>query len=283
LSLHSSPGALALLERYDAFCFDVWGVLFDGDGPVPHARRFVEQVKARGKLALVFSNTPSTSQRLLLELLQLGYDRECFSSVSSAGSDFLARAARPGAFGLRSDASYCYWGPSERRATLAETSFRAASDPEQADFVVLAGPEEGQLDMRHYAHALRAPARVGKPAFCINPDFSTIGKSGQLVHCGGYVAEIYRALGGTVHYFGKPNTAFYATPLAAHGVARARTLIIGDDISTDIYAGNLLGIDTLLLKQGLSRRLIDVAGESSLVDYCRYRNVSPTYVAEDLN
>lgn len=54
--------AAALLQRYDAFLLDAYGVLVDARGPLPHAATFVDALAEHGKTRLLLSNDASRTQ-----------------------------------------------------------------------------------------------------------------------------------------------------------------------------------------------------------------------------
>ena len=47
-----------LLERFDVFLFDLDGVVYLGDEPLPHARESLARLRSAGKTVLFLTNDP---------------------------------------------------------------------------------------------------------------------------------------------------------------------------------------------------------------------------------
>ena len=104
-----------------------------------------------------------------------------------------------------------------------------------------------------------------KKLVCTNPDLIVHrGKAEE--YCAGKIAEIFENLGGKAIYFGKPHREVYLSCLDMN----KRTLVIGDNLNTDIKGANLLNYDSLLISNGIHRNEITNKG---------IQNVSKEYEA----
>lgn len=275
---------LGLSQRYRYCCLDVWGVLFDGRAAFDDAQRFVARLLAADVGVFVFSNTPSTATQLGSELAGWGFPVDRLRSVATAGSYFLdCIQEAPARYGLGSSRRCYYIGPSSRRCTLDHQGFELGGRPESSDMIVIAGADDGHHGLDYYARLLRRAAELGVPACCINPDFAAPIGDSELAYCGGFVADVYRALGGTVHDFGKPGLDFYRRALVAQGVNAADCLYVGDDLETDIYAGTLFGAATLLLRRGYTARVLGGTDEARFLRHFALRRLTPTYLLPSLD
>ena len=83
---------------------------------------------------------------------------------------------------------------------------------------------------------------------CTNPDL-VVHRGKQKEYCAGTLAEIFKDLGGSVHYFGKPYPEIYNFCTQQN----EKVLVIGDNIRTDIKGANNMNFDSLLITSGVHR------------------------------
>jgi ribonucleotide monophosphatase NagD (HAD superfamily) len=91
---------------------------------------------------------------------------------------------------------------------------------------------------------------------CANPDVA-VERGGRLVYCAGALAQAYAALGGDVHYAGKPYLPIYELAfetletLRPGSSDRARLLAIGDGVNTDIAGAAAAGVRSVFVASGV--------------------------------
>jgi HAD superfamily hydrolase (TIGR01458 family) len=73
---------------------------------------------------------------------------------------------------------------------------------------------------------------------------------GLQLDSGAFVTGLEQAAGVEAEVVGKPAAAFFATALAHLGVGAAHTLMVGDDIETDVLAAQRQGLTGVLVKTG---------------------------------
>ena len=83
---------------------------------------------------------------------------------------------------------------------------------------------------------------------CTNPDL-IVHRGNKQEYCAGKLAEVFKNLGGKVIYFGKPYPEIYNFCIKEN----ENILVIGDNIKTDIKGANNMGLDSLLIKQGIHK------------------------------
>ncbi len=71
-------------------------------------------------------------------------------------------------------------------------------------------------------------------------------------YCAGKIAEIFENLGGKAIYFGKPYKEVYLSCLDMN----KRTLVIGDNLNTDIKGANNMKLDSLFITSGIHKSKI---------------------------
>ena len=114
---------------------------------------------------------------------------------------------------------------------------------------------------------------------CVNPDIH-VERGGQLVQCAGALAELYGAMGGAVHYAGKPHPEVYAASLgrisaiAGRPVGRNDLLAIGDGVNTDIKGAAAECIRSVYIASTV--HLKAPFGAASVADLFAGRNFAPT-------
>ena len=121
---------------------------------------------------------------------------------------------------------------------------------ENCDFILCTGFFENQmLNLEYYKNLLKNFTK--KKLVCTNPDLIVHrGKTEE--YCAGKIAEIFENLGGKVIYFGKPYREVYLSCLDMN----KRTLVIGDNLNTDIKGANSMKLDSLFVTSGIHKSKI---------------------------
>ena len=95
--------------------------------------------------------------------------------------------------------------------------------------------------------------------------------------CAGSIAEVFKNLGGEVIYFGKPHKEVYNLCLKKN----KKTLIIGDNLNTDIKGANNLNLDSLFITSGVHRS--ECKDENKLDSLFKKYQVKVNYYQKDLS
>jgi HAD superfamily hydrolase (TIGR01459 family) len=262
--LLSGIGALA--ERFAGFLLDQWGVLHDGERPLPGAREAVDALLARGARIVLLSNSGRRAATNRARLAALGFAPERLAGVVTSGEAawrFLKE--RPGP----------PWSELGRRCLLLTIGgdlgpvegldLELVADPEDADFLLVSGLDGKPAEAwRSLAEAARA---CDLPMICSNPDKFAPSPTG-FVESPGLLAALYEALGGRVIRVGKPYPPIYAICLEAlSGVPRQRILAVGDSLEHDVAGAHARGLATCLVASGIHLDELPVEGEADqLID-----------------
>ena len=83
---------------------------------------------------------------------------------------------------------------------------------------------------------------------CTNPDL-IVHRGSEKEYCAGSLALVFEELGGTVIYFGKPYPEIYNFCIKQNET----TLVIGDNIRTDIKGANQMKFDSLFITHGIHK------------------------------
>ena len=253
----------ALVPRYDGFLLDQWGVLHDGVRPYPDAVAALEALRRAGKRVIILSNSGRLGSENATQLAKLGFARELYDEVISAGDDAreaLARRDEPfyQALGRR-----CLLLAREGEAHLADgLGLELADEVEAADFLLLMTMDPPRQSVAGWTGLLKAAGERGLPMICANPDLHRASLTGGLQEAPGLVARGYEQLGGTVHYHGKPEPRIYRSCLARLGLEQSRVVAIGDSLEHDIAGAEAAGIDSVFIGGGIHRGAIDWEGSA---------------------
>jgi HAD superfamily hydrolase (TIGR01459 family) len=260
-----------LVDRYDAFLVDQFGVLLDGAGAYGHARCALDELHARGKPVLLVSNSGKRSAANIARLLHLGFSRATYIDALTSGE--VAHVAIAQRIGREIARGARVWVETtdDSAQPLLGLDLAAAANPAEADLVWIAGCRPLTHSLDDYAHALQPAAARRTPAICSNPDQTMLTPSGKGFGAGA-VAQAYERLGGEVEWFGKPFPAIYQEALRRLGsVDPARVLAIGDSPAHDILGGARAGIGTCLVRTGIH----DAESEAELMARCEAAGAEP--------
>lgn len=239
-----------LAGRYDVLLCDVWGVIHNGReafaGPCATLARWRAE---RGPVVLI-SNSPRPSPEVAIQLDGLGVPREAWSALVTSGDatrTLLAERAPGPAYAI---------GP-DRDAPLYEGLGLEFAPLEEARFISCTGPFDDERETpEDYRACFEIGIARGLEMICANPD-RVVQRGDRLIYCGGALAELYEAMGGTAIMAGKPHPLIYqaclarAAELAGRSVDKARVLAIGDGVVTDLAGAQAQGLDALFIADGI--------------------------------
>ncbi|MDH6257549.1 TIGR01459 family HAD-type hydrolase [Bradyrhizobium sp. BR13661] len=252
----SVSGVSAIVDRFDTFLIDQFGVIHDGDRPYPGALDCLRKLKALNKEVVLLSNSGKRSGANVERLLRLGFARECFDHVVTSGDVAWHCILNRTLGGPFSPSSKIFLvGHDDYDYGFEALDLTRIEDPTNADFIIIAASQAPRTSLAEYGERLLAAAAANIPALCCNPDRMMLTQSG-LQPSAGEIALLYERFGGKVAYIGKPYLEMYR--YASKTVARktlARGLAIGDSIEHDIGGGHKAGLTTLLVRTGISGNL----------------------------
>lgn len=244
-------GLSQLVERYDGFVLDLWGVIHDGVVAYPGVVEALVDIKRAGKRTIMLSNAPRRSTALIEQLTRLGVPRDLYDQVLSSGEAVhleLSQRQDP-AFASLGTRLY-HLGPERDRNVFDSLPYDPV-DLDQADFIVNTGPVELDETVADYQEILDRALARHLPMVCANPDHVVI-RQGKRITCAGAIAGRYSDMGGMVVERGKPDPAIYHMALSMLGIAdRSRVCAVGDALHTDIRGGRCAGIDAVLVTGGI--------------------------------
>jgi arabinose operon protein AraL len=102
--------------------------------------------------------------------------------------------------------------------------------------------------------ALQA-VKGGARLIATNPDRTCPVEGGEIPDCAGMIAAVEAVTDRKVEAIvGKPSPIILEVALQALGCAAAESVIVGDRVETDMMMGKRLGLATILVLSGVTRR-----------------------------
>ena len=257
----SEPSQVTLseiLDKYDAFCFDGYGTLYNrGDFVYPGAMEWYRTLRAAGKyLRLVTNAASNTDDFLAKDAAVRGFDFTAEETISSGSllAD-LTRGKSVGVFdfvgfagenrrSLEENVREVYYiGRDTGVNVLAQAGITAAENP--VDPVVAVSSYTATDEM--FSHSVEILRRPGGLLLVLNPDAWAPKIDGNRSAVSGTLAERLRlASGCRTCYLGKPFPAIWEK-VRASLPSGSRVLMIGDTIGTDVYGAKVAGFDSALV------------------------------------
>ncbi len=251
-----------LADRYEAFLFDLDGVIYRGSAAIPEAPVAIRRLREMGKrVAFVTNNSARTPEEVAAVLASVGVPADPAEIETSA----LATASLLAARGVRE--VFVVGEEGIRRALLDQGIALAGADATVTDVVVVGW--DRSVD---YAKLRTASVLVERGAAFVatNADASFPAADGDWPGAGALLAAIEATTGVRAEVIGKPNPPVLLA--AWERVAKGHPLLVGDRLDTDIAGAARVGWDSLLVLTGISRAE-DVQGALA----------APTYVGADLS
>lgn len=237
------------LRSARAFVFDMDGVLYRGDEPLPGVAATLDALTLRGRgYMLATNNSMSTPASYVTKLARMGVQvpAEAILTAGLATRDFLAETLPP-------DAGVFVVGmPGLREQLFGDSPFHPVQYGEEDPAAVVVG-----LDLAFDYAKLKAAAeaiRNGALFVATNTDATLPTEAGLVPGAGSMVAAIAVASGRQPTVIGKPETPLLDQALHRLGASAADAVMIGDRLDTDILAGHRAGMLTVLVLTGVSTR-----------------------------
>lgn len=233
-----------LVDRYDAFLLDGYGVLNRGDQPVPGAVERLAQLRAAGRKIVVLTNgaTP-TAEAARAKYRALGFALAPEELVASReiASLHLPDILPSGTWAAIAGEGDSFPDLSVPLEDLQENpGLLATADA----FLFLSSDRWDWSWQDRLVEALRARPR---PVVVANPDLVAPREDWLSVEPGTYAHHLADECGIEPRFFGKPFAEAFTIAMARTGIPPHRTVMVGDTLHTDVLGGTAAGCDTVLV------------------------------------
>jgi NagD protein len=230
------------MKRTKNYLIDMDGVLVRGKNLIPGADEFIQNLKDNHAEYAILTNNPLFTPRdLAHRLMNTGLDipPERIFTSAMATARFLNKQ--------KPDGKAYVIGESGLTQAMHEVGY-VMTDTEP-DYVVLGEVNTYNINMMTTAIRLICE---GALFIATNPDPTGPTEEGIAPACGALAALIEKASGRSPFFIGKPNPLMIRSALNYLGVHSEDTVMIGDRMDTDIVAGLMSGLETILVLTGVS-------------------------------
>jgi NagD protein len=224
------------------YLIDMDGVLVKGRALIPGADDFINRLQKTESKFLILTNNPLYTQRDLehrLKAAGLNVPAENIFTSAIATARFL-QSQRP-------NGTAFVIGETGLTQALHEVGY--VQTDTKPDYVVL-----GEVNNYNFESITRAVRLINDGALFIatNPDATGPLESGVVPATGAMAALIEKATGKPPFFVGKPNPLMMRSAMRYLGVHSENTVMVGDRMDTDIVAGVMSGLETILVLSGVS-------------------------------
>ena len=237
-----NEGLQAIAENYELFYIDLWGVVHNGIKLHEKAIFVLKELSKLNKKFILLTNAPRPNEAVKIFLKKMGMDNELRDHVFTSGEASLNYLKQ-----FHNHDKFFHIGPPRDFDLFKDFKNNQSIDLNDSQYLLCSGLfDEHDEDLKYYKDLLEK--HINKKMVCTNPDL-IVDRGNVKEYCAGAVAEIFESLGGKVVYFGKPHEEVYNICLKKD----EKTLVIGDNLKTDIKGANNLNLDSLFITSGVHR------------------------------
>jgi HAD superfamily hydrolase (TIGR01459 family) len=270
-------GIAALLDRYDAFIFDLWGVLHDGKQCYPGILPMLRKIRMAGKKVGILSNSPRPLALAAENIRKFNLVPEYYDALLTSGQlVFEALRDRPDAWLQKLGKDCIHIGPAHEFAAFTPLGLINEGEPEDATFIFVTGVADVLATRDDFKPILDYGLDQKLPLLCANPDRNVMVGDQRSISAGALAAQ-YAEMGGDVRdTYGKPHPEIFRRMLQQLGATAERTLMVGDNLFTDITGSRGLNIATLWIYGGVH---LSELGSEAAHDFAANGAVAPDELA----
>ena len=239
-------GLKSIVDQYDLFFIDLWGVIHNGIKPYEESIKVLEKLHEGRKEYVLLTNAPRPNYNVEDFLNRMGLEKKFYSKVYTSGE-----AALDYLVSNFADKTFFHLGPPRDFGLFNNFKENKIKNIDEADYLICTGLfDEHEKELSYYKTLLKK--EIDKIMICTNPDL-IVDRGEKREFCAGSVARVFEDLGGKVEYFGKPYPKVYNQ---AAMIENKKVFCIGDNLNTDIKGANNLNFVSLLITNGIHRKEI---------------------------
>ena len=278
-------GLSEVIDQYDLFIIDQWGVLHNGQTGYHYAIDCVENLATLQKKIIIISNSSKRRHTTIDKLPKLGFDKDNFTVVLTSGEMIWQNLYTKSKDFFKKLGLKCYHLADKTKEDglkyVNGLKYDFVENIEDADFILGCTTSPG-LRTLDYVPLLEKAIQKNIPFICANPDYETVESSTEnFIICMGAVAALYKDFGGSVFIMGKPSIEIYREATKNFKkITKKRMLAIGDSIHHDIKGAENFGIDSLLITSGIHKSIFDQSKpiwDNEKNNLLKYK-IKPTYM-----
>ena len=282
-------GINEIINRYNIFILDQWGVMHDGNQAYQFAITCIKQLYDKNKKLIIISNSSKRKNTTENNLPQFGFDPDHFLEIMTSGEMIwksLVNLNYNFAKKLKNNCFHIYDDTKNDGKSFLEglDKYNFVNDIENADFILGCTPYQNSKTI-DYIPLLSKAIQRNLPFVCANPDFETIENiSNRYFICMGTIAELYNNMGGQVLILGKPSVEIYKKSTEKiKNINKSKMIAIGDSLHHDIKGANAFGIDSVLITSGIHTNHFDKNSPKwkSNLNQLQKLGIEPTFLCSE--
>ena len=241
-----NEGFRSLVNQYDLFFIDIWGVIHNGIKLNKAAIDVIEKIEKLGKEYILLTNAPRPNETVKLFLNKMGMSKYIQKRVYTSGEAALNYLKKK-----HPKEVFFHIGPPKDFDLFIDFKKNKTKNLENFSYFLCTGLFENyDDDLNYYKDFLKK--YIKKKMICTNPDL-IVDRGDKRELCAGSVAMIFEKMGDEVIYFGKPFPEVYNQSV---NNLNKKILCIGDNLNTDIKGANLQNYHSLLISGGIHKNEI---------------------------
>lgn len=233
-----------MINKYDAFIFDLDGTIYRGSSLIKNADKTINHLKNLGKKVIFISNKTT------------GSITDYFDFLSEAGLNIKVEEILNSTLILKKFLNKNFKGKTFYAIgeeifikEIINSGLKYSEKSEEID--VLLVTLDRTLNYQKLEIAARALEK-GARFFAANIDDTCPVDDGEVLDAGATISALEKRTHRKLeNHFGKPSSFMIDEITRRLAVERSKVLLIGDRLETDIAMGNNFGIDTALVATGV--------------------------------
>lgn len=256
--MNFKSGIKELVNNYEYFIFDIWGVVHDGSAAYPNVVEVISYLRSKNRKICFLSNAPRRAAKVALVLEKFGITPDLYDFILTSGEAAYLDLEKNQKNNFQDfGQNYLYIGPEKDRDLLEGLNYNMVDSASQADVAITTGFDNDYSTIEEKLPQIKDAKDFNLPMLCVNPDLIVIRQSGLELLCAGEIAKEYKKMGGEVSYYGKPYETVYKMVCKIFKCSdTSKMLAIGDALETDVKGASSFGIDSALVTSGILSNIL---------------------------
>jgi len=214
---------------------DIGGVLYEGNTPYPGAIEAVQRLKAAFPVRFLTNTTQKTGAQVVASLQKMGFDIDASEVITA----------------LDLTKAYLQQHHSSALFLLTDAAAKFFEDlPDAPKRYVVVGDGQENFSYQRLNEAFRMLMSGAELLAAANNRYFKDHDGDLSMDAGAFVAALEFASGKKAHIIGKPSADFYHLACQSIGVNPQETMMIGDDIVSDVAGAQEAGLQGILVRTG---------------------------------
>jgi len=233
-----------MINKYDAFIFDLDGTIYRGSSLIPDADKTVNSIKALGKKVIFISNKTTGNVEDYFSILN-------HYGINTTKEEIVNATVVLKKFLIKNHSSKSFYAIGEKIfiEEIESAGLKFIDNPDEIDLLLVTLDRTLNYEkLEIAARALEAGARF----YAANIDDTCPVDGGEVMDAGATISALEKRTHRRLEMnFGKPSQFMFDEVTSRLNTAPSKILLIGDRLETDITMGFNFGIDTALVDTGV--------------------------------